>query len=237
MIEFDISSELLGKLQEQIIGQVIPVTFLLAGWFLARAADSFRESRRIKKLCKLIESELSQLKDELELLLIKLERGIQIASRQGIEPAIHLPIEAHIYNNYYKDAVLGLNKRKRISIQLIHTTIKHINDSASKMEETIREVHTANDEEEFLSIQQQWKESQLACYYNAANAIWHIKLHLGEPNGPDLSPGTNMHRDFLKYNASVRSHIEDLIEKSKNISLEKFEEIYDEASFSNAFAK
>jgi hypothetical protein len=233
----DINSELLNNIKDQLVTQVIPGVSLLTGWLLARLTDRVREKRKIRKLCKLTESELYQLKDELNSLLCKLERGIQISAKEGIEPAIHLPIEAHIYSNYYKDAVIGFNKAQRVSIQTIHTSIRYINSSSDKIEEIINKTHECDSEESFLSAQQQWKELIVGCYHNTANAIWHIRYHLDHPKNPNLSPGTEAHKNYLKYNKQVRDHVANVIKMARDIPLEKFEEIYDEASFSKAFSK
>lgn len=233
----EINSELLKNIKDQLAAQIIPGASLLTGWLLARLTDRIRESRKIKKLCKLIESELDQLKDELDSLLCNFERSIQIAAKEGIEPTIHLPIEAHIYSNYYKDAVIGFNKTQRVNLQTIHTSIKYIKSSSDKIEEIINRTHQCDSEESFLSAQQQWKELIVGCYHNTANALWHIRYHLDYPKNPDLSPGTEAHRNYLKYNQEVRDHIENVISMAKDIPLEKFEEIYDEASFSKAFSK
>lgn len=216
---------------------VIPIVAALFGWGLAQVSSYFKEYFYRRKICRLLEDELLQLKVELERLLIKISRHIQIAANQGIESSVNLPVEAHIYQNYYKDAVIALSMEQRISFQMIHTSLKSINESSKTQLEILGKVDAVDegDEEAFLRVQARWRESVVAEYMNTAAALWHIKYHLDNKSNPKLGAGDETHRSYLKWCQQARDEVSKIQEGAKDMKLEDFDKIYDEAGFAKVF--
>lgn len=188
---------------------------------------------RARKVKKCLLEEL----DELERTLLIYSRMLQIYALKGIDNGSASPLTNHIFKNYYKEAVLSLNKLQRISYQLIHTLV----DGANNGMEELREITASLQEKGILegakSISEKegdrWGKKVICAFNNVAAAIWHIRYHLANSKNPDLSAYTKSHEAYLKYLENVENHVSEIIEKAKTFPREKFEKIYNPEAFVN----
>ena len=183
--------------------------------------------------------ELSELQDELERTLLIYSRQLQIHALQGIDNGAPVQLSNHIFKNYYKDAVLGLNKQQRISIQLIHTWVDTVNSGILEFQELTKSIQKKHMQEGAESITkkdgEQWGSKIICGFTNVASTLWHIKFHLNNPNSPDLSPFTADHEQYLQYLESVEKNISEIIEAAKNLDREQFKKTYNPEDFTRQF--
>tara|TARA_R110000772_G_scaffold231052_1_gene341731 strand:+ start:1100 stop:1822 length:723 start_codon:yes stop_codon:yes gene_type:complete len=216
---------------------VIGLISVFSGWVLAQFTSILKDFMRARKVKKCLQQELEELKSELERTLLIYSRMLQIYGLKGIDNGSASPISNHIFKNYYKEAVLDLNKQQRISYQLIHTLVEAANNGMDELREVTGRLQERNILEGTSSISEQdgdlWGKKVICEFNNVAAAIWHIRYHLAYPKNPDLSPLTKSHEEYLKYLGSVEKHVAEIVDKAKNISREKFDEFYNPESFAN----
>ena len=214
---------------------VIGLASVLAGWVLAQFTGILKDFLRLRKIRKCLLEELDELKSELERTLLIYSRMLQIYSLKGIDNGVPSPLSNHIFTNYYKDAVLGLNKEQRISYQLIHTLVGGVNSGMVELREVTSKFQEKNITKGAVSISDEdgdlWGKKVICEFNNVAAAIWHIRYHLQNPKNPDLSAYTKSHEAYLKYLESVEKRVSEIIKKAKTIPREKFESMYNPETF------
>lgn len=214
---------------------VIGLASVFSGWVLAQFTSILKDFMRARKVKKCLEQELDELETELERTILIYSRMLQIYSIKGVDNGVPSPISNHIFKNYYKEAVLNLNKQQRISYQLIHTLVETVNHGMDDLREVTGRLHEKNILEGAVSEKEVdlWGKKVICEFSNAASAIWHIRYHLAYPKNPDLSSYTKSHKEYLKYLENVEKRVSEIIDKAKNIPREKFDEIYNPESFAN----
>jgi len=212
---------------------VIGLASVLAGWLLAQFTGILKDFLCLKKINKCLLEELKELESELERTLLIYSRMLQIYSQKGIDNGVPSPLSNHIFTNYYKDAVLGLNKEQRISYQLIHTLVGGVNAGMLELREVTSNFQEKNITKGSISIEDVdlWGNKVISEFNNVAAAIWHIRYHLQNPNNPNLSTYTKSHEDYLKYLENVENRVSEIIKKAKTIPREKFENTYNPETF------
>ncbi|WP_271272392.1 hypothetical protein [Aliamphritea hakodatensis] len=113
-----------------------------AGWVLAQFTSVAKDWLYTRKVKIALLEELDELKEELDRTIIILSRQLQIHAIKGIDNGVATPLSNHIFSNYYKDAVLSLNKQQRISYQLINTLVCNLNENLSKHKECTESIHS-----------------------------------------------------------------------------------------------
>ena len=217
----------------------LSLLLIFVGWLLAQftgIAKDYLHRRRIRKC--LIE-ELSELKSELERTLLIYSRQLQIHSLKGIDNGSPIPLSNHIFRNYYKDAVLSLNKHQRISLQLIHKMIESVNTGASEHREItsrLQEKHMLEGEDSITEKEGKlWGNKVISEFTNVASALWHIRFHLRRPKSPDLSPYTEDHKQYLKYLDNVEREIKKIMDAAQKLDRREFEKIYNPENIAQQF--
>jgi hypothetical protein len=214
---------------------VIGLSSVALGWLLAQFTGVFKDWHRTRKIKRCLIEELDELKTELNRTLLIYTRQLQIYAKNGIGNESPSPLSNHIFKNYYKDAVLGLNTQQRISMQLIHTLVDVVNagiDEFRLMTDKLQEKRMDEDAEDITEKDVEMWGQRIKCEYtNVATVIWHIRLHLTQPKKPDLSLFAESHKLYLQYLASVKSEISKIIEGAATIDRKDFENIYDVRKF------
>ena len=190
---------------------IFTLASVFVGWALAQSTGIAKEYFHRRKVRKYLLEELSELQSELERTLMIYSRELQIYANQGIGNSGPSPLSNHIFKNYYKDALLSLNKDQRISFQLIHTLIEGVNRGMSEFQKITGEIQKKHTFEGIESITEKdgehWGDAIKCEYGNVATALWHVKFHLSNTENPDLTPLTPSHKKYLKYLESIEKEI------------------------------
>lgn len=212
---------------------------VFTGWLLAQSSGIVKDWLHKKKVVKCLLEELLELQTELERTLLIYSRGLQIHALKGIDNSGPVQLSNHIFKNYYKDAVLELNKNQRISMQLIHTWVETVNSGIIEFQELTRSIQKKHMQEGAESITEQdgkqWGNMIICEFTNVASTLWHIKFHLNNKESPDLSPFTAGHKYYLQYLENVEKKISEIMEAAKNLDREKFEKTYNPENFTKQF--
>ena len=205
------------------------------GWVLAQFTSVAKDWLYARRIRKALLEELSELKSELDRTLMILSRQLQIHGIEGIDNEAPVPISNHIFSNYYKDAVLTLNKEQRISYQLINTLIGTLNDGLSNHKEHTKSLQSKAMHEGKESLAksdfQYWGEGVIGLFEQANSTQWHIRYHLSRPKNPELLPYTKEHETYLKFLEKVREKSKEIIENAKGLDRESFENVYNPEHF------
>ena len=218
---------------------ILSLISILFGWLLAQCTGIIKDYMHERRIRKGLLAELNELQSELERTLLIYSRQLQIYSLKGIENAIPFPLSNYIFKNYYKDAVLSLNKQQRISLQRIHTSIESINsgvDEHGKLTRKLQEKNILQGKDGITEREiELWGKNIIAEFHNVASAWWYVKFHLSNPKSPDLLPYSQNHEQYLKHSAKVDDEIKKLMKDAKRLDRSEFEKIYNPESFANKF--
>ena len=162
-------------------------------------------------------------------------RQLQIVGAQGIGNTSAIEISNPIFKNYYKDALLSLNQKQRISFQMIHSLVDQVNAGIGELEELTVKIQNEHQEngltEKIAKAGQAWGQKVKAEYSHCALLQWQVKYHLANQSGPDLSPFTKAHENFCRYLEQADAKAEELIEGGKTLGRSKFDKKYDPDAF------
>ncbi|OZB36239.1 MAG: hypothetical protein B7X44_06845 [Halothiobacillus sp. 15-55-196] len=215
---------------------LIGLASVVVGWILAQFTSVAKDRLYARKIRKALLEELSELKSELDRTVMILSRQLQIHGLEGIDNVAPVPISNHIFSNYYKDAVLTLNKEQRISYQLINTLIGTLNDSLSNHKEHTESLQSqtmrVGKESLTKSDYRHWGEGVISLYEQANSTQWYIRYHLSRPENPGLLPYTKEHENYLKFLQKVNEKSKEIIENAKGLDKESFENVYNPEHFS-----
>lgn len=218
---------------------ILSLISIFAGWMLAQFTGVLKDYLYKRKIRKCLVEELTELQSELERTLLIYSRQLQIHALKGIDNASPVLLSNHIFQNYYKDAVLSLNKDQRISLQLIHTLIRNINTGIGEHREITSKLQDKHMLEGPKSIGDKegafWGNKVISEFHNVAAAIWHIRFHLANSKSPDLSPYTKDHESYLKYLENVESEVQNIFSAATKLDRKEFEKMYDPESFAKQF--
>ncbi|WP_426701487.1 hypothetical protein ACPPVV_00270 [Rhodanobacter sp. Col0626] len=207
----------------------------LAGFLLAQVGTTIRAYFQRVKTLKLLIEELKDIDQEATRLLYFYGRNLQLYGAQGFGESAAIGVSGPIFSNYYKDVLLHLNQSQRISFQMIHGLVGAQNTMLSQLENlcvAMRKEHRANGPSaEFLRCAEELGELTKHGYSNCAIIKWHIDFHLKNQGDPNLSPGTEDHRAYLRYLESVVKEMNRTVESGKTIPKDKFDTIYNPDDF------
>ena len=189
---------------EDLYQKVILIIFSTSlGWLIAQLTNILKVSNERKKIIKLLNEELLDIKKEVERILSYYARNLhqnQRISFQMIHNLVHaqnenlkkLTIELEVAQDIYKTS--GANK----AIKVKGKTIGELSKSG---------------------------------YFNCLVLNWHLEFHLKNQEKPDLSLYSEAHKEHLKFLDTISEKIEKLVESGKNIKAEEFEKNYHEYYF------
>lgn len=203
---------------------------VFVGWLLAQLSGIVRERLNRRRVRRCLLEELAELRGELDRMLLKYARQLQIHALRGIDNNIALPLSNHIFKNFYKDAVLSLNQAQRISYQMIHSHLDQINAGISEQRDVTRRINEKVFAEGAESVKasdgEHWGQTVIAGFLNSATLRWHVDNHLRQPRLPDLSLNADTHKAYLQYLQNVDDNIKSIMEAGKTLKREDFERIY-----------
>lgn len=221
---------------EDLYKKVILIIFSTSlGWLIAQLTNILKVSNERKKIIKLLNEELSDIKKEVERILSYYARNLQLYGGNKIGQYTMTGISNPIYTNYYKDALLKLNQNQRISFQMIHNLVHAQNENLKKLTielEVAQDIYKTSGVNKAIKVKGKTiGELSKSGYFNCLVLNWHLEFHLKNQEKPDLSLYSEAHKEHLKFLDTISEKIEKLVESGKNIKAEEFEKNYHEYYF------
>ena len=221
-------------MEEKVAISLISVA---VGWLLAQGTALIKDWWAARKLRSGLLTELEDIQDQLQRVVMIHARQLQIFALKGMEPTAALPVHNMFFRQYFKEAFSHLNRSQRISYQLIHASLESLNkkndDLAEFAEKSYSDLKTTPNDEKTRSTVEIWGERVIALYKTAMNVRWHIDYHLRNPKAPTFDLMGPMHESYVKFEHELDQEVKDIIKKAKLLKKEDFEKIYNEKAFSN----
>jgi hypothetical protein len=211
-------------MEEKVVISLISVT---VGWLLAQGTAFFKDWWAARKLKAGLLTELEDIQDQLQRVVMIHSRQLQIFALKGMEPTAALPVQNMFFKQYFKEAFSHLNRSQRISYQLIHASLENLNkkneDLAEFAEESYKDLRTAPDDKKTLSTIEVWGERVIALYKTAMNVRRHIEYHLRHPKAPTFDLMGPMHESYVKFEHDLDQEAKGIIDKARKLKKEDFE--------------
>jgi hypothetical protein len=221
-------------MEEKVVISLISVA---VGWLLAQGTALFKDLWAARKLRTGLLTELEDIQDQLQRVVMIHSRQLQIFALKGMEPTAALPVLNMFFRQYFKEAFSYLNRSQRISYQLIHANLENLNkkneDLAKFAEESCKDIKTQPDDKKTLAITDVWGDRVVALYKITMDVRWHIAYHLRNPKSPAFDLMGPMHESYVKFEQELDQEVKLIIEKAKTLKMEDFERIYDAKAFSS----
>lgn len=215
---------------------VISLVSVATGWLLSQGTAFIKDWWTARKLKAGLLTELEDIQDQLQRVVLIHRRQLQIFALKGMEPTSALPIPNLFFNQYFKEGFSHLNRSQRISYQLIHASLENLNkkngDLAKFAEEAYKNLKIKPGDQETLSTIEVWGDRVIVIYKTVMEVRWHIAYHLRNPESPAFDLMGPMHESYVKFAYELDQEVKDIIEQAKNIKKEDFEKIYNEEVFS-----
>jgi len=223
-----VSRELLLKITIAIAGAFV-------GWVLAQLTGWLKGWFYRFKVRRLLLQELKDLDAGVGRLYFHYARQLEIHGAHCVSAETMVGLSHPIFSYYYKDAVLSLNQKQRISYQLIHLLVDAVNDGIDALRQESSEIYAANSNSgmtEALSKRcAHWGDIAKSQFMNCASLQWQVRFHLANERSPDLSPNTEHHKDYLAFLQEMQEKADKFVANGKTIDRNKFNVIYDPSRF------
>ncbi|HET7162725.1 MAG TPA: hypothetical protein VFI32_08670, partial [Rhodanobacteraceae bacterium] len=221
--------------REDLLKIIIGLASAFGGWVLAQLTSGLKTWIRRRKVLKLLVEELADLDVEIGGLYFYYARQLEIYGAFCISSETSVGLSNPIYREYYKDAVLSLNQRQRISYQLIHSLVDIVNLGLNELRHRASEIYAMNAvsgmTDELAKHCDAWGKAVKAQFMSCASLQWQVRFHLEHGAGPDLRPHTRYHEEFLIHLETMRKKADEFIANGKTIDRSKFDEIYNPVNF------
>lgn len=216
---------------DDLLKTVIAVASAFAGWLLAQLTSGAKTWLRRRKIRRLLLEELSDLDTDVNRLLTFYARQLQIHGAMGVSSETVAGLSHPIFLGYYKDAVLSLNQRQRVSYQLIHSLVDLTNLGVTDLRQKASEIYARNAREgmndDLAKVCDAWGKAVQAQFLSCSGLRWQIRHHLANTSGPDLSSNTASHQQYLRFMQDARDKASEFVASGKTIERGKFDQIYD----------
>ena len=216
---------------DDLLKILIGVASAFAGWLLAQLTSGAKVWVHRLRIRKLLLEELSDLDVEVHRLLTFYARQLQIHGAMAVSSETVAGLSNPIFRGYYKDALLSLNQKQRVSFQLIHSLVDLVNTGIFDLRQKTSEVYERNAREgmndDLAKVCDAWGKAAQAQFLSCSGLQWQIRLHLANKSGPDLSYNTDIHKEYLRYMQEARDKGTAFVTTGKTIEREKFDQIYD----------
>ena len=205
---------------------VISLISVATGWLLAQGTAFFKNLWAARKLTSGLLTELKDIQDQLERVILIHHRQLQIFAHKGIEPTAALPIENMYFKQYFKEAFSHLNRSQRLSYQIIHSSLESLNkknkDLEKFTEETCAKLITFPHEPIALSSVNMWGDRVISLFKTGNDVRWHIQYHLRNLKSPTFDIYGAMHESYLKYDRELDEEVKLIIEGAKKFNKADF---------------
>lgn len=219
-------------MEEKVVISLISVA---VGWLLAQGTAFAKDWWTARKLRAGLLTELQDIQDQLQRVVLLHSRQLQISALKGMEPSAALPVQNMFFKQYFKEAFSHLNREQRISYQLIHASLESLNKGNEELaefaEDTYKELRMSPDEKRTLSRIEVWGDRVIALYKTTMDVRWHIAYHLRNPKSPTFDIMGPIHESYVRFQQELDQEVKDIMEKAKKLTKEDFEKIYDQRAF------
>ena len=220
---------------DDLLKIVIGVTSAFFGWMLAQITSGVRSYLQKRKILRLLYEELTDLDKAIDRIIVFYARNIQMYGARIIGNSTVAGLSNPIFTNYYKDGLISLNQKQRISYQLIHSLVEMINSGIINLCDTTSKIHSSySPDEKRKEIQKScdnWGEKAKSEFLNCAALQWQIRFHILHKKNPDLKPYTKDHQTFLQYLKSAQEKADEYMASGKELDAESFNELYHPKAF------
>lgn len=214
--------------QDDYLKIVIGLSAAFAGWILAQITSGVRGWLYRRKVERLLLAELGDLDQQLDRLLTFYSRQLQIVGAGGVSSETAVGLSNPVYNGYYKDALLSLHQTQRMSYQLIHASVEHVNWGISHVRELSLQIYArvaAEGMTESLSKScKAWGDAIQGQFLACAALQWQVRFHLRNKARPDVSINSPELPVFRKYLQSAKDRAGEHMEQGKTVPHHKFEQ-------------
>lgn len=221
-------------MEEKVAISLISVA---VGWVLAQGTSFIKNWWAARKLRSGLLTELEDIQDQLQRVVMIHARQLQIFALKGMEPTAALPVHNMFFKQYFKEAFSHLTRSQRISYQLIHASLESLNkkneDLAKFAEESYKDLKATPDDEKTRSTIEVWGDRVIALYKTTMSIRWHIEYHLRNPKAPVFDLLGPMHESYVKFEHELDQEVKEIMEKAKLFKKDDCEKIYNEKAFSN----
>ncbi len=214
---------------------LIALISVALGWLLAQGTAVAKDWWAARKLRVGLLTELQDIQDQLQGVLLIHNRQLQVYSLKGLEPTASLPVQNMFFKQYFKEAFSHLNREQRISYQLIHASLDNLNKKNEELakfaEDANTERRTSPDETKLLATIELWGDRVTALYKTTMATRWHIAYHLRNPAAPSYDLLGPVHESYVKFEQELDADVKAIIEGTTALKREDFEKIYDARDF------
>lgn len=230
-------TDLLRRLFERLLTDfdvkaALPVACVFLGWLLGQGAIVIRDWRSRRRLKKGLETELEDLRSELRRVTMIRQRQLQVLTLGGIEAAYPTPINNFFYKHHFKDVFAHLNREQRLSYQHIHSAVDMVNAGSEEQMQYLKAFRDSHGDKPASSAEvASWGERVQVEYMNTRTAVWYVENHLAHRRKPTLDEFGPIHESFLKFQDGLAAEIQDVMAKSKSLTREQLEKLWDERAF------
>jgi len=217
---------------------LISLVSVALGWLLAQGTTLARDWWNARKLRLGLETELEDIKAQLDRVLLIHQRHLQVFALKGMEPSSSLPLQNLFFKQYYKEAFSHLNREQRISYQLIHAQLDHLNTLTAHLTEHysafFKEHKTSPDDKKTLVAVELWGEYVTSIYKTAKIVKWHIDYHLTKRDNPKFDLMGPMHESYVRFEQDIDDEVKKVLDGAKGLKRSEFDKIYDPTHFASA---
>lgn len=214
---------------------LLAIVSIAFGWLLAQGTTLIKDWLNIKRLKNGLLIELEDIRAQLERMQLQNKRNLQFYALKGIPNEGSLPIHNLFFRQYFKDVFGSLNREQRISYQLIHSHLDHLNQEqaalVSFLEKNYEVRYGPADSEDAQKALREFGDRIIALQRVTMITLWHITFHLRNREKPGLDYKGPIHENYLLFLNEVEDDIRKTIEGASGLKREDLEKIHDEKHF------
>ncbi|MGU5682007.1 hypothetical protein [Aeromonas allosaccharophila] len=195
---------------------VLPIVTALVGFVSAQFYTFIQARININKIKKNIFLELSDVDNQLKNAQSTLEKNIKHICNKEFSGAYPSKIRACIFNGFFVDIAIHLNRSQRVSYQIIHGYLDDVNNELSYLVGETRVFRyeafsNGGIERSKLNI---WMDRYGAIYTNICMARWHIRHHIDNKINPDLPLSGGVYDEYQVFCKDISKTLNDFINES-----------------------
>lgn len=217
----------------------ISLVSVVLGWLLAQATTFVREQWTARKLRIGLLTELEDIQDQLQRVVMIHERQLQLYALKAMEPAAALPVQNLFFTQNFKEVFSDLNRAQRISYQLIHAALDRLNEQNANLVKFTEESYEAlqmflHDESKKQAVIDLWGDKVQTLYKSTVEVRWYIAYHLDHPEAPIFDIMGSMHESYVQFCQELEEEVKRIMDGAKSLTIADFQKIYDPKSFRSA---
>lgn len=218
---------------------LISLVSVALGWLLAQATTFVREQWIARKLRLGLLTELEDIQDQLQRVVMIHGRQLQLCAINAMEPTAALPVQNLFFTQNFKEVFSRLNRAQRISYQLIHASLERLNEQNANLAKFTEESYeslrmSSNDESRKQAVIDLWGDKVQTLYKSAMEVRWHIAYHLEHPRAPVFDYMGPMHESYVQFCQELEEEVKRIMDGAKLLTIADFQKIYDPKQFRSA---